>query len=42
MGQVKVEVLKERLLSINPEAEITAIQDIYNAEKLREFSVERI
>ena len=37
MGQVKVEVLKERLLSINPEAEITAIQDIYNAENSESF-----
>ena len=35
--QVKVEVLKERLLSINPEAEITAIQDIYNAENSESF-----
>ena len=44
VGQVKVEMLKERLLSINPEAEITAIQDIYNAEnsetfKLNEYDV---
>ena len=37
VGQVKVEVLKERLLSINPEAEITAIQDIYNAENSESF-----
>lgn len=37
LGQVKVEVLKERLLSINPEAEITAIQDIYNAENSESF-----
>ena len=37
VGQVKVEVLKERLLSINPEAEITAIQDIYNAENSDSF-----
>jgi hesA/moeB/thiF family protein len=37
VGQVKVEVLKERLLSINPEAKITAIQDIYNAENSESF-----
>lgn len=37
VGQVKVEVLKERLLSINPESEITAIQDIYNAENSESF-----
>lgn len=37
VGQVKVKVLKERLLSINPEAEITAIQDIYNAENSESF-----
>lgn len=37
VGKVKVEVLKERLLSINPEAEITAIQDIYNAENSESF-----
>ena len=37
VGQVKVEVLKERLHSINPEAEITAIQDIYNAENSESF-----
>lgn len=30
VGQVKSEVLKQRLLEINPHAEITAIQKIYN------------
>ena len=29
VGQVKVEALKERLLTINPEAEITALQQIF-------------
>ena len=29
VGQVKVEALKERLLSINPAAEITALQKIF-------------
>ena len=37
VGQVKVEVLKERLPSTNPEAEITAIQNIYNAENSESF-----
>ena len=44
IGQVKVEVLRQRLLSINPSAEITAVQDIYNTEnaecfKLHEYDV---
>ena len=37
VGRVKVDALKERLLAINPEAEITAIQDIYNAENSESF-----
>jgi Dinucleotide-utilizing enzymes involved in molybdopterin and thiamine biosynthesis family 1 len=32
VGAVKVEALKERLLEINPRAEITAIQKIYDAD----------
>ncbi len=32
LGQAKTTVLRERLLSINPNAEITAIQGIYSAE----------
>lgn len=32
IGQVKVEVLKKRLLEINPQAEINAIQDVYSKE----------
>ena len=32
VGRVKVEVLKQRLLDINPDAEIEAIHDFYNAE----------
>jgi tRNA A37 threonylcarbamoyladenosine dehydratase len=35
-GQVKTEALKNRLLQINPNAEITAIQKIYHAEN-RDF-----
>ena len=37
VGQVKVEVLKERLLTINPSAEITALQKIFTKETAREF-----
>ena len=32
VGQVKVEALKERLLSINPSAEVTALQKIFSQE----------
>ena len=32
VGQVKVDAMKERLLSINPSAEITALQQIFTAE----------
>ena len=37
VGQVKVEVLKERLLAINPYADITAIQRFYTADTADEF-----
>ena len=40
IGQLKVEALRERLLTINPEAEITAITDIYNAENADSFHLE--
>ena len=40
VGQVKVEALKQRLLSINPSAEITALQKIYSAETADEFHIE--
>ena len=39
VGRVKVDALKERLLAINPEAEIIAIQDIYNAENAASFQL---
>ena len=39
VGQVKVDALKERLLSINPSAEITAIQQIFTAETAESFSL---
>ena len=40
IGQVKVEALKERLLTINPEAEITALQKIFNEETADEFDLD--
>ena len=39
IGQVKVEALKERLLSINPQAEITALQQIFTAETAESFNI---
>jgi tRNA A37 threonylcarbamoyladenosine dehydratase len=39
IGQVKVEALKERLLSINPSAEITALQKIFTQETTEEFNL---
>lgn len=32
VGQVKVDVLRQRLLDINPQAEITAVHGLYNAD----------
>jgi tRNA A37 threonylcarbamoyladenosine dehydratase len=40
VGQVKVDALKERLLTINPLAEITALQRIFTAETASEFCLE--
>lgn len=40
IGQVKVEALKEHLLLINPEAEITALQKIFCEETAHEFKLE--
>ena len=40
VGQVKVDALKERLLSINPSAEITALQQIFTAESASKFCLE--
>jgi tRNA threonylcarbamoyladenosine dehydratase len=39
VGEVKTEALKKRLLSINPKAEITALQKIYNKENSEEFKL---
>lgn len=40
VGQVKVDVLKQRLLEINPTAEITAIQQIYSPETADSFGLD--
>ncbi len=40
VGQVKVEALKERLLTINPAAEITALQQIFSEESASNFCLE--
>ena len=40
VGQVKVEALKERLLSINPKAEITAMQEIFSEETAESFELD--
>ena len=40
IGQSKVEVLKKRLLSINPAAEINAVQQVYCAETAESFHIE--
>ncbi|MFZ4456453.1 MAG: tRNA threonylcarbamoyladenosine dehydratase [Bacteroidales bacterium] len=39
VGQVKTEALKARLLEINPKAEITALQKIYNKETHDSFDL---
>ena len=40
VGQVKVDALRERLLSINPSAEITALQKIFSQETAEEFELD--
>ncbi len=40
VGQVKVEALKERLLSIKPTAEITALQQVFSAETADSFHLD--
>ena len=40
VGQVKVEALKARLLEINPDAEIMAIQRAYSEETAASFEME--
>ena len=40
VGQVKVDALKERLLCINPSAEITALQKVFTAETAESFHLD--
>ncbi len=40
VGEVKTEALKRRLVDINPNADITPIQKIYNQENYQEFDLE--
>ena len=40
VGQVKVEALKERLLIINPSAEITVLQQIFSEETADSFALD--
>ena len=39
IGRPKVEVLKQRLMEINPEAEITALQKRYDADTAQDFDL---
>ncbi|OPZ31622.1 MAG: tRNA threonylcarbamoyladenosine dehydratase [Bacteroidetes bacterium ADurb.BinA174] len=41
VGQLKVDVLKKRLQEINPEAQITAIAEIYSEESSESFHLEQ-
>ena len=40
IGEVKVDALRQRLHEINPDANITAYQKVYNAETAEEFHME--
>lgn len=40
VGKVKVEAMRDRLLSINPEAEITALNRMFTAETAADFHLE--
>ena len=40
IGEVKVEALRKRLLTINPEAEITVIAETFSAESASQFRLE--
>ena len=40
IGQVKVDVLRQRLLTINPSAEITAIHEFFTAETAERFHLD--
>lgn len=41
IGRAKVEALKERLLEINPNCEITALQNMYSEETHEEFGLDQ-
>lgn len=41
IGRAKVEALKERLLEINPNCEITALQKMYSEETYEEFGLDQ-
>jgi len=40
LGRVKVDVLKERLLEINPECEVTALNKLFRVEDSASFNIE--
>jgi len=40
VGQVKVEVLRERLLAINPDVEVTALQQTFTEETAADFQLD--
>lgn len=40
VGRPKVEVMRERLLEINPEADITALQEVFSAETAGNFDLD--
>ena len=41
IGRVKVEALKERLLQINPDCEVTALQKVFTEETADEFCLDQ-
>ena len=40
VGRVKVDAMKERLMDINPEADVTAIQEVFSADTADTFHLE--
>ena len=40
VGQVKVDALREHLLEINPQAQVTALRAVYNAENAADFKLD--
>lgn len=41
VGRIKVEAMRERLLLLNPEADITALSTVYNSETAESFHLEQ-